>query len=126
MDDRIAAALRTDRTIDITTCGRKTGRPRRIETWLYRVGERFFLTGSPGRRDWYANLIANPSLVIHLKQSVVADVAARAIPIPDQEERRATLAAILDDLGQPGDLGAWMASSPLIEVTFEQTREATP
>ena len=116
VDERVAAALRTDRTIDITTYGRRSGQPRRIETWLYRVGERFFLTGSPGRRDWYANLLANPSLVIHLKESVIADVTAGAVPVTGQEERRAALAAVLDDLGQPEDLEAWMVGSPLIEV----------
>ena len=118
MDDTIRRALATDRTIDITTVGRATGQPRRIETWFYRVGDRFFLSGSPGRRDWYANLLADPRFTFHLKRSVVADLPARATPIPNPAERREVMAAILADLNQPDDLEAWVAGSPLLEIAF--------
>jgi deazaflavin-dependent oxidoreductase (nitroreductase family) len=123
VDDHVLDALRRDRTIDITTIGRRSGVPRRIETWVYRVGDRFYLTGSPGRRDWYANLLANPTFTFHLKQSVVAHIPARATPITDPVARRAIFADILRDLGQLGSLEAWLAGSPLVEVTFEA---ATP
>ncbi len=33
MDPALEKALETDRVIDITTTGRKTGEPRRIEIW---------------------------------------------------------------------------------------------
>lgn len=52
IDDAIRHALETDRTIDITTIGRTSGQPRRIETWFYRVGDNIYLSGSPGKRDW--------------------------------------------------------------------------
>ena len=80
MEDRVRRALQRDRTIDITTIGRKSGRPHRIETWFHHVNGEFYLTGSPGRRDWYANLLAHPTLTFHLKQRVVADLPARATP----------------------------------------------
>jgi len=119
MDDAIREALARDRTIDITTTGRTSGLPRRIETWRYRVGDRFFLTGSPGKRDWYANLLAEPRLVVHLKRSVVADLPARATPITDPAARRAIVAAILAELRQPDALEAWVAGSPLVEIAFD-------
>ena len=74
MDAETRAALDRDRTIDITTTGRRSGQPRRIETWFYNVDGRIYLSGSPGRRDWYANLQADPRLVFHLKQNVRADL----------------------------------------------------
>src|SRR5215211_3910424 len=86
--ERVSRALANDRTIDITTTGRSSGLPRRIETWFYRVGDQIYLTGSPGRRDWYANLLATPDFTFHLKQSVAADLPARASSITDPEERR--------------------------------------
>src|SRR5215211_6597423 len=70
MDDHVRDALANDRTIDITTMGRTSGLPRRIETWFYRVDDEIYLTGLPGRRDWYANLLANPDFTFHLKQSL--------------------------------------------------------
>ena len=106
MDERVRQALANDRTIDITTTGRSSGLPRRIETWFYRVDDQIYLTGSPGRRDWYANLLANPDFTFHLKQSVAADLPARATPITDPEERRAIFERILSDLGwNPGSRG---------------------
>ena len=121
MNEQVRQALVRDRTIDITTTGRTSGLPRRIETWFYRVGDRVYLTGSPGRRDWYANLLANPAFTFHLKKSVKADLPARAAPITDPDARRAVFLPILQDLGQPGNLDAWLAGSPLMAVTFAAT-----
>jgi deazaflavin-dependent oxidoreductase (nitroreductase family) len=118
MDESVRQALANDRTIDITTTGRSSGLPRRIETWFYREDDQIYLTGSPGRRDWYANLLANPDFTFHLKQSVVADLPARAAPITDPEERRAIFERILSNLDGSQDLEAWLAGSPLMVVDF--------
>jgi len=118
MDDLVRQALANDRTIDITTTGRSSGLPRRIETWFYRVGDQIYLTGSPGRRDWYANLLATPDFTFHLKQSVAADLPARAAPITDPNERRAIFERILSGLGEIQNVEAWLAGSPLMAVSF--------
>src|SRR5215208_2038209 len=124
MDERVRQALANDRTIDITTTGRSSGLPRRIETWFYRVDDQIYLTGSPGRRDWYANLLANPDFTFHLKQSVVADLSARATPITDPEERRALFERVLSGLEGTQDLEAWLARSPLMVVSFNDPSQA--
>ena len=93
MDKRIEDALDRDNTIDITTIGRRSGRPQRIEIWFKRVDGRTYITGTPGPRDWYANLIANPRFTFHLKQSLRSDLSARAQPIEDEAERRRILSA---------------------------------
>lgn len=88
--------------------------------WFYRYDGRIFLSGSPGRRDWYANLLANHEFTFHLKGSAQADLPARARPITDEVERREVIAVILDDLGRGyGALDEWVAGSPLVEVEFE-------
>jgi len=119
IDGAAQRALENDRTVDITTTGRNSGRPRRIEIWRYRHDGRTFLSGSPGTRDWYANLLANPEFTFHLKGSARADLPAVARPITDEGERREVIAGILDDLGRgSGDLEGWVAQSPLAEVEF--------
>ncbi len=118
MDAHIRQALARDRTIDITTIGRASGRPRRIEMAFHNLDGDIYITGTPGRRDWYANLLAHPEFTFHLKQSAAADLAARATPIPDPGTRRAILARILDKIGRSGDLDAWLAGSPLVKVAF--------
>jgi hypothetical protein len=121
MNESVRRALARDRTIDITTIGRTSGLPHRIETWFYRVDDRYYLTGSPGRRDWYANLLTNPEFTFHLKQSVAADLPALADPITDPDERRAIFTKILGDLGGNRDLDAWLEGSPLVAISFEES-----
>ena len=119
LDEAIRRALENDRTIDITTTGRLSGEPRRIEIWFYRYGGRVFLSGSPGRRDWYANLLANPEFTLQLKGSVQADLPAVARPITDEAARREVIAGIREELGRGSvDFEEWVARSPLAEVEF--------
>jgi deazaflavin-dependent oxidoreductase (nitroreductase family) len=123
MENKIRNALKTDRVIDITTIGRKTGKPRRLEIWFHNLDGELFLTGSPGRkRDWLANLIANPDFTFHLKQSLHADIPARATPIFDEPSRREIFTRLLDKMGGGRDLEAWVKDSPL--VRFELDIEA--
>lgn len=119
MDKKIKQALDQDRTIDITTIGRKTRLPRRIEIWFHNLDGRLYITGLPGRRGWYANLLANPEFTFHLKMSVQADLPARARPIIDEAERREVLSKILQKLDGDRDFEAWVEGSPLVEVTLD-------
>ena len=116
MDEPVKQALERDRTIDITTRGRKTGQPRRKEIWFHNVEGRLYITGTPGRRDWYANLLAHPEFTFHLKQSVRADLPARATAILDKARRREIIAAMHQKLGGNRDLEAWVEGSPLVAV----------
>jgi len=125
-----------ERTIDITTLGRRTGLPRRIEVWLHRVDGRWYLTGMPAPRSWYANLRANPQFIVHLKHRVTADLPATARPV-DEATRRRVITAVLDLQNRPDvaarvsrrqTLNEWLAHSPLVEIVFddEQLRAASP
>jgi deazaflavin-dependent oxidoreductase (nitroreductase family) len=108
-------ALARNRTIDITTTGAKSGRPQRIEIWAWVAEGTVYLTGSPGRRDWYANLKANPEFTLHVKRGLQLDLSARARTIEDPAERRDVLSRVL---GDSYDLEAWIAGSPLAKVEF--------
>lgn len=114
-------ALDRDEVIDITTTGRKSGEPRRIEIWFHRSGGKTYITGLPGKRNWFANVQQNPEFTFHLKQSVQADLPARATPIVDPNQRRQVLSSLprLKDRIPEKGLDVWVADSPLIEVTFE-------
>lgn len=115
---RVAEALRRGGIIDITTTGRKSGQPRRIEIVFFNVDGRAYITGFPGTRAWMANLNADPRLVFHLKQGVVADLPATTRPVTDEAERRKVLAVALRTWRREHQLDAFVAGSPLIEVIF--------
>lgn len=77
--------LASHRTIDLTTFGRKSGLPRRIEIWWFRVDGRFIITGTPGRRDWVANVMHDPRVIVHIDGH---DIETTATPILDWDFRR--------------------------------------
>jgi deazaflavin-dependent oxidoreductase (nitroreductase family) len=123
------------RTIDITTVGARSGTARRIEVWFHRVDGRWYLTGVPGPRNWYANVRANPRFIVHLKNGVTADLPATAAPV-DEPTRRRVITAVLDLQNRPDvaarvsrrqDPDDWLARSPLVEIVFddEQLRTAS-
>jgi len=107
-------------TVDITTTGRRSGEPRRIEIWIVKVGERILVGGTPGRRDWIANLRADPRLVVHLKESVVADLPATATEVDDPETRREVWTHLSTNWyrGQT-PLEDLIADAPLVELAFD-------
>jgi hypothetical protein len=70
----------------------------------------------PRRRDWYANLVAHPEFTFHLKESIQADLPAKATPILDQARRRAIITAIHQKRGVYQDRESWVAHSPLVAV----------
>lgn len=117
MENAVRSALARDRTIDISTTGRKTGETRRTEIWFRNAGGRIFITGLPGTRSWLANMRANPEFTFHLKESLQADLPARARIITDEDERRQILKLLLDDPFST-EFEEWVAGSPLVEVEF--------
>jgi len=120
MKERIKQAIAQDKVIDITTTGRTSGEPRRIEMWYHNFDGQVYITGLPGTRDWYANMVAHPRFTFHLKESAQADLPATARAITDPTERRAVLTRILDNLARPASaLAEWEQGSPLVAVTFD-------
>ena len=118
-DERLSRALSRGHTIDITTLGRQSGQPRRIELVFHNIDGHIILSGLPGRRDWYANLLANPRMTFHLKRAVKADLPATARPIIEPAERQAVMQRVAQNWGRT-DIDVMLARSPLVEVTFDQ------
>lgn len=118
--EAIDSALERGHTIDITTTGRQSGKPRRIEIVFHNLGGRIYISGVPfpNRRSWLANLDAEPHFTFHLKGKVSADMPATARVIEDETERREVLPHIARIWGRK-DLDAMVRYSPLIEVTLE-------
>jgi deazaflavin-dependent oxidoreductase (nitroreductase family) len=120
MDEAVRDALQRDRTVDITTTGRRSGEPRRIEIWIHHLDGSHYISGLPGRRGWYANVLARPDLMLHLKEGTRADLPGRARPVTDPAERRALLTGLLAGIGRERDLEAWVTGSPIIEVELDE------
>ena len=65
IDDAFHRALNTSFVIRVTHKGRRSGLPRVLETTYYWDGTgRIYLSGYPGRRDWVANMGADPNVTV--------------------------------------------------------------
>jgi len=116
----VQAALANDLTIDITTTGRRSGQPRRIEIWFMNVDGTVYITGTPGPRDWFANLTAEPRFTFHLKESVTADLGATATVVSDHQERRRLFEAAKSEWYiERIPIHEMTAEAPVVRVTFD-------
>jgi deazaflavin-dependent oxidoreductase (nitroreductase family) len=117
----IDAALEHGHTIDITTRGRLSGKPRRLEIVFHNIDGRIYISGTPypSKRRWLLNLEADPHMTFHLKGRTKADLPAVARVIEDEAERRAILLHVARNWRRT-DVERMVQYSPLIEVQFEK------
>lgn len=126
-DDAIRRVLRHGHVIDITTTGRLTGQPRRIEIVYFNFGGRLYICGLPNprrERAWLLNLRANPRLTFHLKALIQADLPATAREVTAAGERRRIM-ELVAAAWRRTDVEAMVEHSPLIEVTIDGFEPAT-
>ncbi len=108
--------LARHRTIELTTTGRRSGESSRIEIWWFHVDGRFVITGTPGARDWFANVLADPEVTVHVAGH---DISARAYPIDDSETR----ASVFDSphtrwYSTQSQRQRLIDDAPMIEIVF--------
>lgn len=119
MDKAIQEAMDRGGIADITTTGRNSGLPRRIEIYFHAFDGEYYLTGRPGRkRDWVANIEENPRFTLHLRGGVDVEVVGEAEP--DRDERgRIIFRALVENWESSPDhvrerLDYWVDNSPFI------------
>lgn len=120
MNVAIRTALARGGIFDLTTTGRRSGEPRRIEIVFHVIDGRIVVSGMPRRekRAWLANIEANPRVTVHLKRDVVADLPGEARVVTDETERRALLVHVARAWGRD-DLEVMVRYSPLIEIVLD-------
>ena len=119
MDEHTLDALHHSQVIDLTTTGRRTGRPRKIEIFLHDEEGVLFISGTPRAdrtRDWIHNITADQRVIVHLKHSVPADIPATARVVTDPAERSPLIRSAAQRWGRT-DVEEMMQHSPLIVLT---------
>ena len=115
----VADGLPLTGTCELSTVGRRSGRPRRVEIWYVVVDGQIVVTGTPGARHWLANLREHPEAVLHLRDPQ-RDLAVRATEVVESAARRrvAEEAWRLQPwyAEQPYSLEQWVADSPMVTL----------
>ena len=120
--DAVRSALGRGHVIDITTKGRRSGRPRRIEIVFHNIDGHIYISGTPNpsrTRAWLRNLEADPHMTLHLKGAVRADLPATARVVTDPDERKRVFDWIVGHAWRSMNVDAMQRWSPLIEVEPE-------
>ena len=112
--DDTLAELASIRTVELTTIGRTSRERRTIEIWWFHIDGRFIITGTPGRRDWYANILSNPDIAI---STSIGTFTANAVPIEDAEFRRVVFTEPSADwYSNQAELDELIRTSPMVEI----------
>jgi deazaflavin-dependent oxidoreductase (nitroreductase family) len=103
----------------LTTRGRVTGKPHRIEIWFVMVDETVFLmAGDRERSDWVRNLMASPDVELELGGRKRA-TTARAVDDGSEEDgvaRRLMLQKY--STRDAGDLTEWGATALVVAIDW--------
>jgi deazaflavin-dependent oxidoreductase (nitroreductase family) len=110
----------------LTTRGRVSGRPHRIEIWFaLERATLYLLSGGRDHSDWVKNLRKTPDVTVELGGEIFGG-RARIVQDPDEEERARTLVHDKHAGSYGGDLTRWRRSALPVAVDLEQettTRE---
>jgi deazaflavin-dependent oxidoreductase (nitroreductase family) len=102
----------------LTTIGRRTGRPHRIEIWFAAHGGRLYLlSGGRERADWVRNLQANPRVTVELGDETHVG-KARVLEAGTAEDQLAR-ELLLGKYGRTEeDLDEWRQTSLPVVIEF--------
>jgi len=108
----------------LTTSGRVTGRPHRIEIWFALDGDTvYLLSGGRDRSDWVKNLRKTPEVTVELGSGVFSG-RARVVEDAAEDERARALVHDKYAAGYGGDLAGWRGSA--LPVAVDLLDEVTP
>ncbi len=104
----------------LTTTGRVTGRPHRIEIWFAIHDDTLYmLSGGGDRSDWVKNLRRDPAVRVEMGTGSFRG-RARVVTDPTEGERVRTLVHDKYAPGYRGDLTSWRHASLPIAVQLER------
>lgn len=106
----------------LTTIGRRTGRPHRIEIWFgVQDGRMYLLAGGRERSDWVRNIQANPQVTVELGGETHAGVA-RVLQAGTVEDQR-TRELLVGKYRQGDNLDEWGRTSLAVVIGFSAHRD---
>ena len=101
----------------LTTIGRRTGRPHRIEIWFAaQDGRVYLLAGGRERSDWVRNLRAHAQVTVELGDETHAGTAGvlRAGTVEDQRARE----LLVDKYREGDNLDEWGRTALPVVIAF--------
>jgi len=106
----------------LTTIGRRTGAPHRIEIWFaVEDGVMYLLSGGRDRADWVRNLQANPNVSVEFGSERFAGFAQ--VLQPDTPADRLARELLVTKYRKGNDLENWGRTSLPISIELSATED---
>jgi deazaflavin-dependent oxidoreductase (nitroreductase family) len=107
-------------TVDITTTGRKSGKPHTKPIWfVYDQGHLYLQSGKEGKSDWYLNLKKNPQVTLKIGELTLSG-KARVIEDAKEAERIHSLFSSKYLLARAaGVVGSSIGHGKVVEVELQ-------
>jgi len=109
----------------VTTTGRSTGRPHRIEIWFAAAPDAdtiFMLSGGRNRADWVRNLVTSPRCTVEVGDARFVGYG-RVIEGTDDDDVARTL--VHDKYAHGEDLASWRASALPVAIDLTRSTDRT-
>jgi deazaflavin-dependent oxidoreductase (nitroreductase family) len=108
----------------LTTRGRVSGRPHRIEIWFAIDKDTLYmLSGGGTRSDWVKNLLTTPAVTVEIGEGLF-EGQARVVGDPAEGELARALVHDKYAPGYGGDLSGWRRSALPIAVDLRQATDS--
>jgi deazaflavin-dependent oxidoreductase (nitroreductase family) len=121
--DRWPAQGANDSFLYLTTIGRRTGRPHRIEIWFaVHHGRLYLMSGGRDRSDWVRNLMRNPRVAVKLANEIHSGMA-RGVQPASAEDRLARDLLVAKYADGEDDLEEWGRTSLPGVIEFPHLQE---
>ncbi len=105
----------------VTTIGRRTGRPHRIEIWFgVQDGRIYLLSGGRERSDWVRNLQANPQVTVELGDETHPGTAHVLQPGTVEDQRAREL--LVGKYREGDNLDEWGRTALPVVIEFSAER----
>jgi deazaflavin-dependent oxidoreductase (nitroreductase family) len=102
----------------LTTRGRRTGEPHRIEIWFVAYDDGAYLLSDSDRADWYRNLVVDPTVTLEIGGQVRTTSAA---PVARDDPSNAAVRAAMATKYQAADaedLERWSRTAWLVRIEW--------
>ena len=119
--DASLGALGSEDYLYLTTTGRVSGNPHRIEIWFALSGATaYLLSGGGERSDWVRNLRADPSARVRIGDRDLTATARVLEPATDEDALARRLVFDKYARGYSGDLTGWRASALPVALDLDE------
>jgi deazaflavin-dependent oxidoreductase (nitroreductase family) len=103
----------------LTTKGRRTGTPHRIEIWFAIAGDTvYLLSGGRDRSDWVRNIMASPEVTVEIGASTRSTSARILEEGTEQDALARRLLVGKYTSRDPDDLGEWGRESLAVAIEW--------